>query len=557
MSNLTKLFGLSSFIALILFVSACGNGPESTGSPKGKVSISSSIPASSSAVFMINTSQLLSKADYESLKQTSFFKDWLSEVEKDSPEALPFLKDPAKTGVHLNGDMAFAANFPADFISKQEPDFAIIMPIADKAKLQAALDKATNEKEEKPTTEEREGYSITKLDNDQFWVMNDNIFAFVNKDDDAKIKAILNPEGEGIKSNAGFKTQFDKGNDMFFWMSADEIVENMLQSPQGKNIKSGLSMAQIDPKGLEGNSMFVNYNFEDGQVVSNSGFKFSEILQNELGDIFPEKISVDYSKHIPTENLVAAFTFGLNTDGIMAFMAKRGFDRLANMQVQARTGLSLEDLHNTISGDMASAVYASEDGEDAEMIVIMGLKDKTKLEETMQNYTKMGVFEQKDNLWVMKGQQPMDPTEEPMEFRFKVVDNLLFVCNSAALLEKAEAGASNNTMAEIQEGWMGMYIDYEKLAENQETIANNLPMDPMSMAMLGNMAESNELQVMKLVFDGGMMSSTLSLKSKDINSLKKIIELTDKMHQKSKEMEKDDEFEDFDEFEDKEEEMNT
>jgi hypothetical protein len=551
------------FAATILFsLGSCGEG--ATASATDSADISNAIPADATGVFLMNTKQLLEKADYASLKETSFFKDFIQEAKKESPEMVPFLEDPEAAGINMAGNLGFYFSLPEEMKTGKDIEFALMLPVADKAKMDAAVTVALKEAKD-ATTETKDGYIITALESNAFLIQGDKILAFTTFNDDAKVKELLNPTGENIRSNANFAKHLEESKDMLFWMSADPIVDMMLKNPQtAMQIRGGLGFAQIPEEGLKGNYMSFFYDFEKGKMDVGTDFDFSDILVRELGDVFPDELAVDYSKYIPADNLAASMTFGINSAGVLNFMTKRGLDKMVD-QYLVMAGLDLGKIKDGITGDMAVGVYppAAQENDPA-MVFALGLKDKAFMEGLLalagNKITKDG------DKYVFAGQQSMmDPTATPMQFFAVIKDDVILVSNSNAHLDKAIAGTNNEMVGNLQAGWMGMFADYNIINDNYDIIANYLPIDPANLTMSKVMSEYQSVSTVKVVAKGNKLTGETIMKDANTNSLKSLIQSMDKMYQNREKLEAEvnkgqkDEFDGFDDFEEevKETEKNT
>lgn len=539
------------FTATILFsLGACGGGASVTGS----ADISNAMPADATGVFLMNTKQLLEKADYATLKETAFFKDFIQKAKEKSPEMVPFLEDPEAAGINMAGTMGFYVALPEEMKSGKDIEFAFLLPVADKAKMDAAVTVALKEAKD-ATPEAKDGYTITALESDAFLVQGENILAFTTYNDDAKVKELISPSGESVHSNANFKKQLAKNKDVLFWMNADPVVEMVLNNPQtAMQVKGALGFAQIPEEGLKGNYMSFFYDFQKGKMDVGTHFDFSDVLVRELGDILPSELAVDYSKYLPAEDLAASMTFGISADGVLNFMTKRGFDKMVDSYLN-RVELNLGQIKEGITGGMAVAIYApAAEANDPAMVLALGLKEKAFVEGLLN---KAGDAITKDgDKYVFTGQQSMmDPTAAPMQFFAVIKDDVLLISNSNAHLDKAIAGTNNEVVAKLQAGWMGMFVDYNIINDNYDVIANYLPMDPASLNMSKMMSEYQSLSTVTVIAKGEDIIGESILKDASVNSLKSLIQSMDKMYQDREKLESEmkkeleDEFEDFENFE--------
>lgn len=545
------------FTATILFsLGSCGGGATVTGS----ADISNAIPADATGVFLMNTKQLMEKADYASLKETSFFKDFIQKAKEESPEMVPFLEDPKASGINMKGNMGLYFSLPENIKNAKDIEFAFMLPVSDKAKMDAAITIALKEaKDAKP--EAKDGYTITTLESKMFLVQGDNILAFTSYNDDTKVKELINPSGENIHSNASFKKHLKESKDMLFWISSDPLVEMMLEDAgTAMQVRGALGAAQIPEEGLKGNYMSFFYDFNKGEMNAGASFDFSDVLVRELGDVFPSELAIDYSKYIPAENLAASMTFGISADGVLNFMAKRGLDKMVD-QYLAMAGIDLGKIKDGITGGLAIGVYApAAQDNDPGMVLAMGLKDKAFMEGLLG--LAGGMITKDGDKYVFTGQQSMmDPTAAPMQFFAIIKDDAILISNSNAHLDKAIAGSSNKIVSELQAGWMGMFVDYNIMNDNYDVIANYLPIDPATLSMSKMMSKYQSVSTVKMVGKGDQVSANTILKDANINSLKSLIQSMDKMYQDRDKLEAEmkkqleDEFEDFEEFEEAVEEV--
>jgi len=333
----------------------------------------------------------------------------------------------------------------------------------------------------------------------------------------------------------------------------------LLKNPQtAMQIRGGLGFAQIPEEGLKGNYMSFFYDFEKGKMTVGTDFDFSDILVRELGDVFPNELAVDYSKYIPADNLAASMTFGINSAGVLNFMAKRGLDKMVDQYLtMAMPNLDLGKIKDGITGDMAVGVYAPAAQEnDPAIVLALGLKDKVFMEGLIalagSAITKDG------DKYVFTGQQSMmDPTATPMQFFAVIKDDVILVSNSNTHLDKAIAGANNEIVGNLQAGWMGMFVDYNIINDNYDLIANYLPINPADLSMSKLMSEYQSISTVKVIAKGNKLTGETIMKDATVNSLKSLIQSMDKMYQNREQLEAEmgkeleDEFDDFDDFDKK------
>lgn len=553
MVKITNL--LCTLFALLVVVSmnSCTD-TESASDPTAGVA--TSIPSNASGVLLFNTKQLLSKADYNSLKETEFFKEWIKNAQKDAPEMVPFLEDPEASGISLQSNIGlYFAMEKEKAKAGLPPEAAFLFPVADPAKVAEAVQKALKDSPD-AKTEEKDGYSITALDNDLFLVQSPKIFAATTFNDEAKIKNMIAPSGNDINTNSNFANNPHNGKDIMFWMHADPLVESMLAADPMMNlsVKASMGVAQIPEEALKNNYLSVYYDFKDGgEIEAGSVFEFSEPLKQELGPLFPDELTADYAKYLPAENLAIAASLGVNSPGVLNFLAKRGFDQQVDKQLKA-VGLDLGQIKEGITGDLAAGVYPpSTEGADPDIVLALGLKDKAFMEGIMEKFGPMLNAQKSGDKYTMTGgSNMMDPSAKPMQFFASIQGDIVVISNSEAKLDQALAGNNNELVAELQKGWLGIYTNYETVGNFSDLLANYIPIDPGSMAVSNLMNEYQDISSVKIIGKGDQLHSHTQLKSTDMNSLKRLIQIADRIFkdrekiQAEIEKHQSDEFEDFD-----------
>mgnify|MGYP001795374552 CR=1 FL=1 len=128
-----------------------------------------------------------------------------------------------------------------------------------------------------------------------------------------------------------------------------------------------------------------------------------------------------------------------------------------------------------LTGDLAVGVYPEmTEGKDPIFVAVLGLKDRTFIEKQLE---RAGSMLQRDGeKYVFQGQPGMDGSPA-LAIYGMVQDDALVLSNTTAQLDKALAGNSNATISKLQQGWMGLYLNYDLIEEGDlyEALANNLP----------------------------------------------------------------------------------
>ena len=522
MLKTTKLLSAIVLLVTALLFNACSDSPVVEAGAANDVS--TSIPADASGVFLMNVKSMMEKADYPAFQKTEVFAEFLKEVEKETPSLVPFVKDPASAGIDLEGNMGMY--FKADKEIKNS-SFAMLMPVADVEKAKAAVEvllkeakEANKEGDEEITTTEKEGYTLHAFGDEFYIVQSDRILAFTSFGDDAQVKALVAPEGNGIRDNAKYAEQVATDKDMVYWLDIDPLVEAAFNDSKVKmRTEAALAAASIPAEGLKNNSMYGFSHFLKGKSEGELSFAFSDELKKELGDLVADKMAVSYAGYLPQGNLGAAFSFGVNGEGVLNFLTKRGLDEGIDQQL-GMLGLTLGDVNNGITGDLAAGIYPPAAGSSEPAVVIaLGLKDKAFMEKLMgMPPLSMFMTKEGENYVLDRGADMMGNAKP--KFYAKIVDDALVVSNDATLFEQALGGKTNSNIEPLQEGWLGMFVDYTVIAENFDVLAGMIPMNPMVLAQVANSVKYQNVTTAYVVGKGETLELLSNNKDANTNALK-------------------------------------
>jgi hypothetical protein len=510
-------------LSAVLFLSACNDSKVKPGAAND---VATSIPSTASGVFLMNVNSMLEKADYDAFQKTEVFGKFVEEVKEKNPALVAFIKDPAEAGLDLTGNMGMYFS-PAP--KNETWEFAMIFPVSDLEKLKAAIAEATKEVTDM-TTAEGDGYTLYSMDDDAHLVQSGAIVALTTFNDAAKIKAMVAPEGNGIRDNKKFADQIPTGKDMAYWMDADPIMETILSDARTKmQVEGAMAGAAIPVEGLKGNTLYGYSDFKKGKSEGELAFQFSDELKEELGDLVADQMAVNYANYLPEGNLGAAFSFGVNGKGVLNFLTKRGLDATVDGQL-AMFGLSLGAIEEGITGDLAAGLYPPADGSSEPMMVAaLGIKDKAFIEGLFGKAPLSMVFKKEGENYVFSRGTDMMGNEMP-KFYAKVVGDALVISNNMNLFEQALSGSTNNNIKPLQEGWLGMYLDYRVLNENFDVIAKALPMNPMVLSQLSENMKYQNIETAYIVGKGEKIKMYSDTKDKDMNALKSSLLIWEQMY---------------------------
>ncbi len=515
MSKITKLLMLPLLLSLLVGFSACGGNQLIEGSAVAFV------PQDASTVTVVKLGQLLEKVDYESFKQTTFFKELVKNTDDDTAIFSSFLEDPAATGIDTKGEIV-------TFVTKIKEDeklfTGVLIAIADKAKIKKTLEELSKTADKKIVIENRDGYDFITLTEEAFLIINDNVLAIISSDNKEIIASMLNPSA-GIGNNNSFMKYYQSETDVFSWVKTDDLIEVIFEA--NPSWAFGLNFAQISSDDLKGNALISSYNFTDGEFLSSIILDMNPSLEEKIGALLKQKVTSDYHKYFPTESMVMAATLSLDIDEILAFMAARTWDKMADKQMGLTMNISLEDIQKTLVGDVAMAVYATEK---SAVLTAIGIKDKAAAEAML---SKMNLVKEGD-IWT--------GDIDRMNVYLKLLDEVVLVGTDKEVLTKYTSSTNNENIVLLEETKLGLLIDFEALSSGSKNFENNTLRQ--ALAPIGKFTNLSRLTLLQ---KGNKLDTKIEFKNKNENPLKSILKFSEEMAKEKEEI--DSEFDDFENFE--------
>lgn len=532
-----------------------------------------SIPADAAMVATMDVKQLMEKADYEAIKQMDFYKEMLTEVEREAPEALAFLQDPKEAGISLDGNFSFFLKInPDDF--KGEPMIAAMLPISDVAKVEGLMNKAREKNPNMPKAESKSGYQVLPLDGESKLAWSSTLLAITNIKGDEELGKLFSPDKDNsIHNNKSFEKHLKEKKDAMLWMTSDPIAKAILDSEHSRDISGFMMLMQLSNKVLQDNSISAYYNFEKGAIEAGAHFDFNEKLREEFGIAVKDKIETDFTKYMPAEGLMSMGALGLDLSGIESILTKRMLHMPTNA-ILGNVGLSLGTLVKGLDGELAFATYADTSSVLGQSVIFaLGLKDKSLVDKVIKLAQSTGAnVEKKGNRLTITPPAMVDPIDPSMRadiekyggmegledlgslgmFKVEAVitDDALVFSTKAGVLDKIAAGgytgseaANNEYIKEALSGWTGAYYNYGAFLDGMANMPTggtpgllSMGMNPMSSIMIKMMAKYNEFTHAVTVFKGHDTYGKVYLKTTDKNSLKRMLEIADDVYKNREEL---------------------
>lgn len=509
LKNLTLFLG-----AFVFLFTAC---QDDAFEPKDALA---NIPEDVSSVSSINIKQLMEKADFESVKQMEFFQEALSEAERRSPALAKVMADPMLSGIDLEKNLYMTYDLNPK--NPEEVFVATIFSINDKNAFEELLKNSDSD----IVFEDMEGFQAITKYNQQIVAWNDEVGVFgganVNDIDliDKARKIFETDASTSVGQNKNLRKALEGNHDMTSWFSTDAVASN----PQ-----AGMAMTflDLDKDALKNNHIHSSMDFENGAIVGHSDFYISEGLgKNFLGRFFKDEITTDFTKYLPSENLVSVSTAAMNIRGIDQFLTERPQTRDMLVYMAKDAGIDMKDIIAAFDGDMMMAAYG-ESTDISKGAALFGTKIKN--QKAMRKILDLAIesnalLELEDNVYKIM------TVGIPGGFSFSqgegfgkllVKDDLLFVSNDADLLNKIKSG-------DIQQS-----KEINKRLDN--LLENNTVASFFDINVLENISSELagvKMDDMQFNINGKGADFKLNLDEKNENSLKSIFKMINEQYKK-------------------------
>ncbi|MFK7770888.1 MAG: DUF4836 family protein [Saprospiraceae bacterium] len=469
------------------------------------------IPANSSSVSAINVKRLMDKADFESMQKMSFYQDFIKDASQGNPGVEAVLKDPYASGVNLDGNIYLVQD--VDIMNPEKGFMGIVASLSDKAAFKKLLASDGNAK-----FQSAEGFEYLEADRKTIVAMNDDIVVMGlsrgnGTDLKTGVEGIFNTTKEtSIVSNEDLQKCFSKKADITSWFSSNKMAE----AAKGK---MGMAGFIISPTMLTENYAHSYFNFEKGAIVSESNYDFNEKLSDEFRHVFKDQVKTDFSKYVPAEDLIFAFTGAIDMKGINMILTKKTMTGMADMTLK-QYGLTTKDLANTIDGDFLITTHGKSYNDNPNMLMAIKINDMDGFQQIIDLGKDYEMIESLgDGLYQMSGLMG-SADDMPM---FYVTDGMLFVGDAKSTIPALQAGeyAKNGLVSKdikniFSKNIMGGFVNFSNIGNYLDGVG--IDFNAMKDA------------TMELNRDNGTMKINMTDKNK--NALKSIIDWTNKNYEK-------------------------
>ncbi len=316
--------------------------------------------------------KLIAAFDFESLSQKANFKEGnykfvdllVAQVGNSSPEIAKIIeaaeKDASSTGIDIE-EKAYVFLY-----QKESRLLGSVIKLADAGKFETLLKEIIKTTGEELTIQEDEGIKYlqgpgNKKDAIISW--NKNFMIVIGNADQnpqfdflAEAKLLFNQKSsESAKSTPLFKKLSEKEADIAYGFDFSLYTEIAKQQLGNQQMPIPINMNNIYGL-LEGGSMTARVNFNKGEIRSDMDYMFGEKMK-ELMDKYPMGKTFDNTVlplFVPNKAL-GLMSVGLNFKNYYGFLKEvmgPGMFAMGEMALENQMGIKMEDLLNSIKGDV-------------------------------------------------------------------------------------------------------------------------------------------------------------------------------------------------------------
>jgi len=315
-----------------------------------------------------------------------------------------------------------------------------------------------------------------------------------------------------VANNEDLKKCFSKKADITSWFCSNKTAE----AAKGK---MGMAGFIITPAMLSENYAHSYFNFEKGAIVSESNYNLNEKLSDEFRHVFKDKVKTDFSKYVPADDLIFAFTGALDMKGINMILTNKSMTGMADMSLK-QYGLTTEELSKTIDGDFLVTSHANSGNDIPNILVAVKINDMDGFQKIIDLGKDYEMIESVgDGLYKMTG---LMAASDELSMLY-VTDGMLFIGDANSTIPALQAGdygkggsVSKNVKNIFSRNIVGGYIDFQN-------IGNYL--DGMGI-------DFNAMKDATIEMNRDNVTMKLNMTDKNKNALKSIIDWTNKNYEK-------------------------
>lgn len=469
------------------------------------------IPDDIAVVMAADMPQMLRESDFESIRLSESFKQYISQAAIENAIFAELMKDPVSAGIDLVRRSYFALD--RDTTQKLEHFSAVIIPLADGA----AFDKIAREfKSPKREIKNKNGYKSYEVDQLTILGWSDDYILFgasqLIVDLEARMARFFNvPPAKSISKNRTFRDAMQGDGDILFWVSTTPFASD-------PKILNTFGMAEMSPKILEGNSISGEISFNRGSISGLANFHMKASLGNLFENIFKSDQSSDFARFVPAKDLSVVMYASLN---LPAIYNRAINDPKAQKYIEsqlAKIELSVDDFYRALDGEIMIVSFRESIDAPAKVLIGAHVDNEGVLNRFIDVGLKNGfmlrdgndVYKMKDNQSGFRLQTKSDFPDGQM--RIAVVDDYLFFVTDLNALAHVMGGGYKGK-SEVDDAFLDVL--------NDQLLGGHVDISKMS-----SIKNANTLSFESLHFtlDQQQLNFNLELSNKNEYALKQIFD---------------------------------
>ncbi len=307
-------------------------------------------------------------------------------------------------------------------------------------------------------------------------------------------------------TNANFKEVIAKKADLNIWADYGNLMESAEEGMNSPEIEELTNIVD-----LSDSYYGVQVNFEKGEIVADAEFYGNDSYNEKFGNIVKDGTDSGVLSEVPGAESIGLLSLALNVDAVVTLVDALGAKEQLNGALMM-AGMKAEDLPKTLNGDIILSVLRMEEPAnmmpDGDLALVIGLNDKTKIENLLTQATGMGAVQEEDDHYVVAA--------APVPVHLYLKDNALIAVGFQEFAQKYKDGSAGNLGGEGKEvsakSGIGLFLDFSKLPE---FIKEEMDKD--------GGAAIKEMQSFKLTMNkggnGAKMNAVVKLNNSEENSI--------------------------------------
>lgn len=531
-NNLMLLF------AAAMLLSACG------GNNKPDIQLMDYIPADAVMVTHLNAAQLYNKANSESIKKMPFYQNLIKRAKPDDvPKIEALVQNPEETGIALRSIYVYQQVKKIQGTSGKM-EMLLLLPLKDKAKWEQFAQNLCKHFAMPFEIKNKDEINYLRFDTDHFLAWNEQMICLQmmqKQEGEPDWAGLFGKKEKSIANTKEFSNLDPAKRDVLVWVNPDALIDATFnQGRSGREYQGFLFLIGLSPDMLKGSHFAAWYDFENGAIKSGVHYRFNEALRQRFGGFFKDALETDFAPYLPKQNLAAVQTVAVNPEKVADYVRQNRMEMPADIWL-SQYGFNVDVLAEGLGGDIITATYvpseeALANGGGLDFAMGFSLK-KADFGERFLNF--VASFMQAQVTKMGNGQFALTQKYLEVPIFATLSDKMLLLSTRKDILDQAAKGgfaqaerADNSYMSVIQSGWFGMHIDHQAaIGGSIGALGFGLAMTKVTdPAVADILSDYDEALSTTLSCKKEDATISIQLKTKDRNSLQRLLEMSSDMY---------------------------